>query len=274
MAARARDRLEPAAPLAPPPLMATCLRTLSTSKGLNIVSAIVHPRLAASHSRCHGVMYVVLGGGDGVVITWTTAVCSRLFVQSSAGHLLLFSQPPVIIFQIKKPHRSVLGPSNPRRRTAPTHRYNTTEARCTVSVCSCRNKEARRHARASSSSHRGGEHALGTARRSTTTKWGTTGRCLVIIITCEADAAPPVPTARHTGSSQDACAAAAAAPNDDDSTKPAHHGTPSRRGRSPHPHRLHPLRLPHCRHERERRRASPRGLYKRKSRSNEGCRRK
>ena len=35
-------------------LASICRRTLSTSSGLNIASAIVQPMLAASHSRCHG----------------------------------------------------------------------------------------------------------------------------------------------------------------------------------------------------------------------------
>jgi hypothetical protein len=46
--------------------MATCLRTLSTSKGLNSPSAMVHPQLAASHSRANvGGTHTGAGGGGG-----------------------------------------------------------------------------------------------------------------------------------------------------------------------------------------------------------------
>jgi len=71
MALRARARLEagigegaPGCAGGVPSASATCRRTLSTSRGLKSVSAIVHPQLAANHSRCHAAAGDEAGTGE------------------------------------------------------------------------------------------------------------------------------------------------------------------------------------------------------------------
>ena len=50
--------------------IAICFRTLRTSSGLKMVSAMVHPQLAANHSRCHVLpnAYTPLGGADAAAV--------------------------------------------------------------------------------------------------------------------------------------------------------------------------------------------------------------
>jgi len=80
--------------------IAICFRTLRTSSGLKMVSAMVHPQLAANHSRCHVLpnVYTLAGGADAAAVLDDGDIARQSSASPSPSY-------PVFHFLIEKSRR-------------------------------------------------------------------------------------------------------------------------------------------------------------------------
>jgi len=98
-------------PFAAPPI-ATCRRTLSTSRGLNNVSATAHPRDAESHSRCHCDTHGAAPRGGGGGMTRARSRVTIAFPKNPPRK----GRPPTVRLQNIQRHRRASGAQPDARR--------------------------------------------------------------------------------------------------------------------------------------------------------------